>query len=81
MGNFNSRSLIYYFVILVICVIVVFGSNSKTFKELNLTLYQLPRRKASKTAGKPKLRQEKLTVDENVRECFRMRYPFCREIL
>ena len=69
MGNFNSRSSIYYFVILVICVIVVFGSNSKTFKELNLTLYQLPRRKASKAAGKSKLRQEKLTVDEDVREC------------
>ena len=54
---------------MVICTAVGCGSNSNTSKELNMSLYQLPREEALKIAWKQKLQQEKLPADENIRVC------------
>ena len=58
---------------MVICAALGYGSNSITFKELNISLYQLPREEALKIAGEKKIRREKrwekLPADENIRVC------------
>ena len=54
---------------MVICAVVGCGSNSNTCKELNISLYQLPREEALKIAWKQKLWREMLLADENIRVC------------
>ena len=54
---------------MVICAAVGCGSNSNTSKELNISLYQLPREEALKIAWKQKLWREMLLADENIRVC------------
>ena len=50
-----------------ICAALGYGSNSITSKELNISLYQLPREEALKSAREK--RREKLPADENIRVC------------
>ena len=54
---------------MVVCAAVGCGSNSNTSKELNISLYQLPREEALKIAWKQKLWREMLLADENIRVC------------
>ena len=54
---------------MVVCAAVGCGSNSNTSKELNISLYRLPREEALKIAWKQKLLREKLPADENIRVC------------
>ena len=52
---------------MVICAAVGCGSNYNTSKELNVSLYRLPREEALKFAWKQKSWQENLPADENIR--------------
>ena len=54
---------------MVICAAVGCEINSIISKELNTSLYRLPREEALKIVWKQKLRREKLPVDENIRVC------------
>ena len=54
---------------MVICAVVGCGSNSNTSKELNISLYRLPREEALKIVWKQKLWREMLPADENIRVC------------
>ena len=54
---------------MVICAAVGCGSNSITSKELNISLYWLPREEPLKVAWKQQVWQEKLPADENIGVC------------
>ena len=54
---------------MVICAAVGCRSNYNTSKELNISLYRLPRKESLKFAWKQKSWREKLPADENIRVC------------
>ena len=54
---------------MVICAAVGCSSNSSTSKELNISLYRLPRDKKLESAWIQKLKRANLPAEENIRVC------------